>query len=276
VTPAGGEGALAEERARRVAAESERDEYKRMNDAKSKLLSLISHELKSPLTGISAFAEMLSENSVGNLTDRQLQQVRLIRRSADQLELLINDLLDLSRLDSGEFRLEIRDFSAREMLVQTAEAVEPVMRHQGQRLDLDVKAADGKVRGDPGRLGQVVTNLLTNASKFSPKGAEVKLRAEVDDRAFRVRVRDPGIGICEEDSRRLFTAFFRADNPETRSVPGTGLGLYIANSIVRLHGGTISVESKRGGGSTFTVEVPRYASELARSKPVSARVAGDA
>jgi signal transduction histidine kinase len=240
-----------------VAAEAERDEFRRMNDAKSQLLSLISHELKSPLTGISAFAEMLSENPGGNLTDRQLRQVRLIRRSADQLGLLVNDLLDLSGLDSGEFRLEFKGFSPRDMVVQTAEAVEPIMRHQAQRLELDVKAADGEIRGDPARLGQVVMNLLTNASKFSPRGADVKLRAEVDDRSFRVRVRDPGIGICEEDCRRLFTAFFRADNPETRAVPGTGLGLYIASSIVKLHGGTISVESRRGGGSTFTFEVPR-------------------
>ncbi|MBI4220235.1 MAG: GAF domain-containing protein [Chloroflexi bacterium] len=247
---------VAEERARRAALEVERDELLKVTEARRKLLTLVSHELKTPLSATKGFIELVKMNRTGNLNDRQLKQLTAALGSTRHLEMIVSDLLDLSRIDAGTFRLANQVFELGQMIAELATALSPIFEQRGQTLRLTVPDETVRFDGDRDRLGQVISNLLSNSSKFSARGSEVELSSYQDAGFIVIRVTDHGIGVSEEDLGRLFTPFFRADNPETRAVPGTGLGLYIANSIVRLHRGRIRVHSIPGSGSTFTVELP--------------------
>jgi signal transduction histidine kinase len=246
----------AEERARRAALEVERDELLKQTEARRKLLTLVSHELKTPLSATMAFIELLKANRAGNLKEPQLRQLAAALVSTRHLEMIVNDLLDLSRIDAGTFRLAAAEFDLRQAITEVTAAMAPIFEQRGQKLKVNVGDQQMRVFGDRDRLVQVVSNLLSNASKFSPRESEVQLQAcRMDDCAL-IQVTDHGIGMSQEDQERLFRPFLRADNAQTRAVPGTGLGLYIADSIVRLHGGTIRVQSTQRAGSTFTVELP--------------------
>jgi signal transduction histidine kinase len=248
---------VAEERARSMLLEAERDELQRTNEARRKLLTLVSHELKTPLAAAKAFLELLTANREGNLSERQFRQLSAALGSANHLEMLVDDLLDLSRLDAGAFRLVKRSFDLAALIDEEVATMAPIFDRMEQRIGVEVERPIGTTIGDPDRIGQVISNLLSNASKFSPRGSAIALRCYSREPYVVIEVTDRGIGIAPEDEARLFSPFMRADNPETRAVPGTGLGLYIASSIVSLHGGRMDVHSTRGAGSTFVVELPR-------------------
>ncbi|MBI4220701.1 MAG: GAF domain-containing protein [Chloroflexi bacterium] len=242
----------AEERERRIRLEAERNELRRVNEAKSRFLTTVSHELKTPLTTMIAFAEVLARNRDQNLNDRQLRQLDLMRRNGRRLELLINDLLDISRIDAASFRLKLAEFDPRPLFDELVNSFEPLLATRHQHLDFRPLEDARWIEADRDRLAQVVSNLISNASKFSAERSQIELSLMRKDDRLYVTVKDPGVGISPEDQRRLFTAFFRADNEATRSVPGTGLGLYIAKSIIEFHRGKIWVESKPGSGTIVT------------------------
>ncbi|MBM3957134.1 MAG: GAF domain-containing protein, partial [Gemmatimonadetes bacterium] len=229
----------------RVRAEEEREtlrkldtenrELQRVNEARSRFVSTVSHELRTPLTSLLAFADILARNVAGNLQSRQIEQIEAIRRSGQRLQMLINDLLDVSRIDSGTFRLEETRFDARELLDEVVRSFGPILADRRQALKTSVPDRPLLVYADRERLSQVVSNLLSNASKYSPDDSVIDLEVRTHGSRLSVLVRDYGIGISAEDQQKLFTPFFRADNEATRSVPGTGLGLVIARSIVELH-----------------------------------------
>ena len=232
------------------------DKLKEANEARSRFLSTASHELKTPLTALLAFTDILRKNRDGNLTPRQVQQLDTMRRSGGHLKLLIDDLLDMSRIDAGTLKLEPTRFSMSRVLQEMAESMAPIFSEKKQQFDVVLPPADAYVAADRARIVQVMSNLLSNASKYSPEGASVAMTGEVKDGAVHVHFKDSGIGISEVDQKHLFQLFFRADNAETRKVPGSGLGLVIVKSIVELHGGKVGLQSKRGEGSTFSFSLP--------------------
>ncbi len=228
----------------------------RANEAKSRFLSTVSHELKTPLTAILAFTDILKRDRDNNLSSRQVNQLETMRRNGDQLKMLIDDLLDVSRVDSGAIKIERERFDIQPLLQETAEGLAPIFAEKKQPFELDLGPGAIFVHADRGRIRQVVTNLLSNASKYSPDGSPVSLGAQYSEGGVQVSVRDAGIGISPEDQKCLFTVFFRANNAATRKVSGTGLELVMVKSMVEMHGGHVTVQSELGKGSTFAFWLP--------------------
>ncbi|MEE8363205.1 MAG: ATP-binding protein [Dehalococcoidia bacterium] len=247
---------LAREREQLARLDAEHRHLQSVSEAKSQFLTTVSHELKTPLTTLVAFTDILLRNRNDRLRERELTQLEVMKRSGRRLGLLIDDLLDLSRLDGGTFKLGHSAFDAGELVREVAVALGPILAERGQALDVSVPRRELWIRADRDRLAQVLSNLLSNASKYSTADGRITLTARRRQDRLYVSVRDSGVGISARDRRQLFTLFFRADNEATRSVPGTGLGLYIVKSIISLHGGDISVRSKVGEGTTVQWFVP--------------------
>ena len=247
---------LAHERELRERIANQNEELQAANEAKNRFLSQVSHELKTPLTVVSGFLDLLVADREGNLTLDQRESLEIMQGNAQRLDVLINDLLDLSRIDVGRFNLEKGDFDAVDLLRETVRGFEPILAGRRQTLSASLPEGELRICADRGRLGQVTSNLLSNASKYSSKDSKIELRADARNGALHVTVSDRGIGIPEEDQERIFAYFYRVESEETRGVPGTGLGLAIAKSIVDLHGGTMWVSSELGEGTTVEYEVP--------------------
>ncbi len=249
------QGALARERQLRERVDENNRALHRANEAKGRFLSTVSHELKTPLTSMLAFTELMLDNPYREPTPQQEQQLRVIDRNGYRLNLLINDILDLSRIDAGTIKIEPTNFAARDLLEELVDSLIPLYDKRRQTLRALMPPDELWVNADRDRIAQVVSNLLSNASKYSPEGSTVQLTARGEGNRLWVTVRDYGIGISEEDQKDLFSAFFRADNLATRAAPGTGLGLVIAKSLVEMHGGEISIESQVGEGTSVTFYV---------------------
>ncbi|MFW6195591.1 MAG: sensor histidine kinase, partial [Chloroflexota bacterium] len=247
---------LAEERSLREKLDEQNQELQAANEARTRLLSTVAHELRNPLTGISAFVDILGRNGNGNGADRGRREQRAleaIRRNTKQLNMLTGDLLDVSRLHGGRLRLELEQVELMGLLREVAEMQEPVLAEKEQELIADIQASEVMVHADRGRISQVVTNLLSNASKYSPEGTEVRISAYAWDSEVTVEVSDQGMGIPKADQEKLFTEFFRAENARASGLPGTGLGLAITKSVIEMHGGAVSLDSEEGKGSTVRV-----------------------
>jgi signal transduction histidine kinase len=231
-------------------------EAERANASKTEFVAHMSHELRTPLTSVIGFAEVLYYGMAGPVSDTQRQYLSHIQHSGEHLLSLINDILDLSRIDGGALELRFEP-------VGVAELVESCVRLVRNRADrsgikLSNRIASGlHVHGDERKLRQVMLNLLSNAVKFTPERGRVRVQARaVDKDIIEVAVTDTGPGISSEDQKKLFRSFSRVGR-ESDNREGTGLGLVITRRLVELHGGTIEVESESGKGSTFTVRLPR-------------------
>jgi signal transduction histidine kinase/CheY-like chemotaxis protein len=222
--------------------------------AKSNFLATMGHELRTPLNGMLGMAQAMAVS--GSLTDTQREQLKVIRRSGESLSAVLNDLLDLSKIEAGELELEIVEFD----LEHLARGSMAIFSHQAERKGLAVnfnieERAKGRYRGDSARVRQVLYNLFSNAVKFTEAGA-VAFSVSRDAGAIILRVDDTGVGIAQENLERLFDSFFQADASNTRRYAGAGLGLTICQELVALMGGRIVAESAPGEGSTFTVTLP--------------------
>ena len=249
---------LARERELRQQLDQEKRELERVNEEKSKFLSTVSHELKTPLASIMALAEVLKKNRKGNLEEKQVEHIEVIHRSGRRLAVLIDDLLDMSRIETGQLNLERQAFDMVGLLRVLNRSFEPIMEPRNQSFVENYSADELWVDADQDRIEQILTNLISNASKYSGEGNTVDVTAEVNAGRLWVSVTDHGIGISTEDQKNLFTSFFRASNKETRSVPGTGLGLVIARSLIELHDGEVFIESELGLGTTVKFFLPGY------------------
>ncbi|WP_342377530.1 response regulator [Myxococcus stipitatus] len=236
---------------------TERKEVERM---KNEFISTVSHELRTPLTSIRGSLGLLEGGIVGEIPAEALDMVRIARTNTERLIRLINDILDLEKMEAGKLELKLATLDVHELVEATFSGLKGVADAAGVSLRAGVEGAP-KVKGDRDRLIQVLTNLVSNAVKFSPAGAEVAVHARLEG-AGRVRfsVVDQGPGISEEQRTKLFARFQQLDGSDTRSKGGTGLGLAISQAIVNQHGGGIEVESVLGQGSTFT-----FALEAVRS-----------
>jgi signal transduction histidine kinase/CheY-like chemotaxis protein len=241
--------------------------------AKTDFVSNVSHELRTPLTCIKGYSELLLGKAVGPLNDQQLYFLKIIQNSSDRLTTLINDLLDISRIESGRFRLETRPVQMERVLHGVAEMIRPQCDKKKLRLNLNIEPNVGWVLGDESRLTQVITNLVSNACRYTPEGGNITLALSNPDSTVRVDVKDTGIGIAPEDQAKVFQRFYRVNDPAVQEVAGTGLGLPISKLLVEMHGGRMWLESEVGTGSVFTFILPLYDSspdELvpqAESKP---------
>ena len=219
-----------------------------------KALSTVAHELRTPLASIVAYNDLLLRNRSGSLSQSELEQLTIIRRSAGLLDFLVQDLMEMARMSFSALPIRPGAFDASEMIQEVCELVRPFFDANRQTLDVLSPPPDTWVAGDSVRLQQVVANLLTNASKFSPSSSQIDLVAEVDSSKLMVQVIDRGIGIDHEDHGKLFNWFFQTGDYAS---DGLGLGLYIARSIVEAHGGKISVKSKKGRGTRMAFTIPR-------------------
>jgi PAS domain S-box-containing protein len=248
-------------------ANAELDKAARLKD---EFLANMSHELRTPLNAILGLSEALLEQTVGSLTPRQFKSVTTIFASGKHLLTLINDILDLSKIESGTLELNPDEINVREF----CESCLLFIRTQAMQKSIDVSFEhDGRVeriKADPKRLKQILVNLLTNAVKFTQPGGRIGLKVEVpkDRDAISFIVWDTGIGIAPEDEGKLFRAFTQVDSGLTRAQEGTGLGLALVAKLVELHGGHVALESKPGKGSRFIVTVPQRAAVSGSRAPV--------
>jgi len=230
----------------------ERDRVEQMKDD---FVLTVSHELRTPVTVVKGFAEMLTEQRKG-LNSRQYEAAEVIAESAGQLQKMINDLLDLARSDAGKLRIEPEPTPVRSLAQRIGRQMRPNFEGKDQRFTVSVEKDLPEIEADAGRIGQVLANLLTNANKYAPEGAQVRLAATKVGDEVEFAVSDNGPGLDDEQLEHVFDRFWRADSTETQSVGGTGLGLAIAKSLVELHGGAISASSSPGEGATFRFVLP--------------------
>ena len=222
---------------------------------KGQFLANMSHELRTPLNAILGYTELILDQIYGEVPDRIREVMDRIDRSGRHLLGLINDVLDLSKIEAGQLTLGLADYSLQEVVHAVVTQVEALAAEKGLALRVTVASELPAGRGDERRLTQVLLNLVGNAIKFTEAG-EVGIDASVRDGAFVVAVRDTGLGIAPADQAKIFEEFQQADSSSTRKKGGTGLGLSIARRIVALHGGRLTVESTPGAGATFTFTVP--------------------
>jgi len=231
-----------------------------MNRLKSDFLATMSHELRTPLNSIIGFSEVLSASEV--LNDRHRRYAGNIQSSGKMLLSMINDILDLAKIESGKMEVRSEDFSIRDVCEGLANLSRPVAERKNIILECRLDEAIPLLRQDPGKLRQIIYNLLSNAIKFTPEGGRVTLRARAEGRFVVIEVQDTGIGIAEEDRETIFEKFRQAKLPGqgetvlTREYHGTGLGLSIVRELTKLLGGDVHLESQTGQGSTFTVRIP--------------------
>jgi signal transduction histidine kinase len=226
------------------------------NRHKTEFLANMSHELRTPLNAIIGFSEVLIQRMFGELNEQQADYLEDILSSGRHLLTLINDILDLSKIEAGRMELEAAPFSLVAALNNAVTLVRERAMSHGIRLELDVGPELDTMVADERKLKQVVVNLLANAVKFTPDGGTVSLRAARENGEVRLSVQDTGIGIAPDDQERIFEEFQQATHQGERSREGTGLGLTLSKRMVELHGGTLTVDSAPGKGSTFTVALP--------------------
>jgi len=247
---------LSDEREERIRLDAQNRELQEIERERANFISTISHELRTPLTSVSAFTDLLSRNTQGNLDERQIHQLDLVKKNAKRLGIIIDDLFDVTRINAGTFEILPDEFDISQLMNEIHQSMLPIMIEKRQGLIFEKPDQELWFSGDRDRIAQVATNLLSNASKYSPADSDITLVLGVNGEDMLIEVRDKGIGISKRDQRLLFTPFFRADNQETRSVEGTGLGLIVTQKIVELHQGFIGIKSQPGKGSTFTVTLP--------------------
>ena len=247
------------ERARLLEAEqASRAEAERANRLKDEFLATVSHELRTPLTAILGWSSMLRLGHID--AANSADAVETIHRNAQAQKQLIDDLLDVSRIVTGQLRLEVRPFEAAEAVESAIESVRPAAAAKGVRLRAELDPRAGLVSGDPARMQQVAWNLLSNAVKYTPKGGVVEVRLARADSHIELTVSDTGQGIAREFLPHVFDRFRQADQSVTRKHGGLGLGLAIVRHFVELQGGTVQAESAGlGRGATFTVKLPLMA-----------------
>ncbi len=216
----------------------------------------MSHELRTPLNAIIGFSEVLSEQMFGEVNDKQLEYLRDIHSSGHHLLSLINDILDLSKIEAGRMELDLQATNLPMLLDNCTTLVRERASRNGLVLSLDVDEALGDWVADVRKLKQIVINLLSNAVKFTPPGGRVTLRACRLEHAVEIAVVDTGVGIAADQPALVFEEFRQAGGDYLRKSEGTGLGLSLARRFVELHGGTIRVESEPGRGSTFAFILP--------------------
>ena len=237
------------------------EELKRATQAKSEFLANMSHELRTPLNVIIGFSELMRDEVPGQINNEQRQCLDDVLGSSQHLLNLINDVLDLSKIEAGTAKFRLSNLELAEVIEPLARTLLPVLAPRQQSLDIKVEEGLPLVRINKAKISGVLLNLLSNATRFTPDGGTLKIEAVREGDWCRVSVIDSGIGIKQEDQERIFEPFYQLDNSLTRGKGGTGLGLALVRQIVDKHGGRVWVESEYGQGSRFTFTLPLVETE---------------
>lgn len=226
-----------------------------LNRTKSEFLANMSHELRTPLNSIIGFSDLLLTGSSGELNDKQTRYARNISNSGKDLLNIINDILDLSKVEAGKMILNYEDVSLKQTVDEIVKTLTPLSSKKDQSLETS-HIGDVVIQADRGKLKQILLNLIGNAIKFTPSGGSINISSYLKDEMANIQIKDTGIGISPEDQKKLFEPFKQVDSNLSREHTGTGLGLSLVKKLVELHNGTVSVESETEKGSTFTVSLP--------------------
>jgi signal transduction histidine kinase len=230
-------------------------DLKAASQHKSEFLANMSHELRTPLNAIIGFSEVLSERMFGDLNEKQDEYLKDIHASGQHLLSLINDILDLSKIEAGRMELEQTDFDLPTAIDNALTLVRERAARRGVALHTTVDERLGQVQADERKIRQVLLNLLSNAIKFTPAGGRIEVVAKLMNGSIEVSVSDTGVGIAPEDQEAVFEEFRQVGTAD-KKVEGTGLGLALSRKFIELHGGKIWVKSQVGEGSTFTFTIP--------------------
>ncbi len=230
---------------------------KKLNKMKSDFISLVSHELRTPLTSIKGYASILIDEKLGNLNPAQKERLAKISRHSSSLASLVNNLLDISRIESGKVEMNIEQVSIEEVLGGIIDILNPQLQEKNLALKIEIPPDIIPVWADRSQLERVFINLLGNAIKFSPEKAKITIDVLDKKDYIQVDISDIGIGIASDDLPKIFDEFYRADNSINKYKKGTGLGLSLVKRIIDVHNGKISVKSRLNRGSTFSFILPK-------------------
>jgi two-component system CheB/CheR fusion protein len=233
-------------------------ELKRTTRAKSEFLANMSHELRTPLNSINGFSEILSDETFGSLNEKQKKYVNNILTSGKHLLLLINQILDMAKVESGKMKLALSSLPMKSLLNEISLLIADMVSKKKLQILLEIAEDLPNIEGDELKVKEVLYNLLSNAVKFTPEGGKIGMRAKKIDSEIQVEIWDTGAGIALENMGKIFEGFFRVDTPYSRVTEGTGLGLPLSKKLVELHGGKFSVESgglNKGTGVKFTLPI---------------------
>lgn len=251
------EASLAERDRARVEADDARRAAQEANQAKGRYVNMISHELRTPLGAIGGYATLLEEGIQGPLSEGQREYIGRIMYNQRHLVRLVDELLDLAKIESGQLPLRLTSVPVQKVLGSVQAMIEPQMQASG--LKLEVRPCDQTLflHGDGERVEQIVLNLLSNAAKFTPRGGVVSITASARDEMIELQVQDTGVGIAPDKLESIFAPFFQIEQAGGRSRTGTGLGLSISRELARAMSGDLRAESVPGEGSRFTLSLPR-------------------
>ena len=247
---------VTDERRATEALERARAQAEAASQAKSMFLANMSHELRTPLTAVIGLADLLLLEGGEPLTEKQAKYLEGIVSSGRHLLTMVNDVLDLAKIEAGKQELEIENVATGDAIVEAVGLLQPLAQARDVSLEAAVEPGVPQIKADPIRFRQILYNLISNAVKFTDRDGSVRVSANVDSRGVMIRVADTGIGIAPENMSRLFRAFEQLPLPSGDRPGGTGLGLALTKRLVDMHGGTIDVTSRLGSGTTFTVRLP--------------------
>jgi signal transduction histidine kinase len=225
-------------------------------ESKSQFISMVAHELKIPMTSIRGYADLIRQGTVGEVSDGQIQFLDTIRSNVDRMADLISDLSDISQLEAGRLKIEARQLPLVDCVRTPIADLRPQIDAKKQTITLEIPDGLPMITADPNRLIQILTNLISNANKYTPSGGQISISAAALDEYIRISIADTGIGLSEADQEHLFEQFYRSEDPEVREEVGWGLGLYVTRRLVEIMGGKIGAESIHAEGSTFWFTVP--------------------
>ena len=231
-------------------------EHRKLEIMKDQFISAVTHELRTPLVSIKGYVDYILAEDHNEPLENVMPSVEVVKRNADRLLALTNDLLDIQRMETGKLTLKLQDVDVRDLIRKCVDEIQPILGQKHQHLQLQIPNEPRMVQADPLRLEQVIMNLLNNATKFTPEGGQITIQVKDVNKHIEIGVRDTGIGIGPQDLTRVFEPFAAIDKPSY--FKGTGLGLSLTKMLVKAHGGSISASSSGAKqGATFTFTLPR-------------------
>jgi len=233
-----------------------RDEAVSANKSKSEFVSVVSHELKLPMTSIKGYSDLMLAGATGPLNENQTSFLTTIRNNVNRMATLVSDLADISRIESGNLRLEPRSVPVWDVIDEVVTITKTQVTQKNQVITVDIPTELPKAWCDRNRLAQILTNLISNANKYTPEGGSIVLQAIRKNGMIQIKVQDNGHGMTPEDQAKLFSKFFRSADDKIREAPGTGLGLSITKNLIELQGGKVWFESEFRKGTSFYFTVP--------------------
>lgn len=233
-----------------------RDEAVTANRSKTEFVSIVSHELKLPMTSIKGYSDLMLSGATGQLNENQTSFLTTIRNNVNRMATLVSDLADISRIESGNLRLEPRDVPVWDVIDEVVNLTHTQITNKKQTVTVNIPQELPKSWCDRNRLAQILTNLVSNANKYTPEGGAIIVHATRDNDMIEIKIEDNGLGMTPEDQQKLFSKFFRSADDKVREAPGTGLGLSITKNLIELQGGKIWFESEFRKGTSFYFTVP--------------------